>query len=799
MKSGFERREILKVGAAALGLPGLAALPARAGAAPRATEPAPVDGYRLDFRAARLFQNGQDAGALTAMPGLVIRAAGGLALGPTGRLLLFADGHLRQHAQAGLLIEPASRNLCASFNAAPTTSLGWSAGATVSLKVMDARDELYAAQDPATGDYLFRDLLDQGVMNGMVLEAYNSGSASAAVTAAGVASVGVKHTLSAWTRCVAGSGDLRLTGGAAGPAYSQAYWARVERAGLTPTSASQGLTMAIHAKARIRWILHQLEPGAVATSPIVVAGASVGRAADELAIDNASLFGQPFTIVADTHIRRAGDIARRWITVSGGDEEIAVTRSADNALTLTGAGAVHDTTVAPRIPRIHGPGGARVALQVRPQGRVLSVGGANAHDAFNTFPAKLSRLTLGARPDGSEPLAGWFRSLDIRGLVDPRELKLASAPPADAMAHDIVRYLDPKGSDTADGLTPATAWATLGKAAAPATALPSGVHLLLRRGGTWPEILSPPSDWCTVSAYGEGARPIVGVGQDYGCDENNKSGFRIEGLHLRDWKLKGFNNYGFNSHMLWDCEIGPIAAGQAETNRGGVTSRNFRNFYIGACHVHDVIGDDVFLQTTKGGWVISEGNRYDPANGAEADNFQLSDNQGARVRLSGDQYDMRGASSGKGCVVVTGNAGTVIEDFVAYGLNFCIGLNGDNMVVRRGRMSSARLNAYSWGVGVGESTSVRQHLYEDLVISDCNRGVSISGIGGGVDTGPDRADITVRRVTVQNCQTGLWIDRPTSGDLSGVSFVDCAVNVDNRTTAMPADSQAESLTLPQSY
>jgi hypothetical protein len=793
----IERREILKVGVAALGLPGLSALPGRAGGAPRAAEPAPADGYRLDFRAARLFQNGQDAGALTAMPGIVIRAAGGLALSPTGRLLPFADGQLRQSAQAGLLIEPASRNLCANFNAAPTTTQGWSAGSAVAFKVVDAREELYAAQDPATGDYLFRDLLDRGVMNGMVLEAYNGGTSAAAVTATGPAGVGVKHTLSAWTRCLAGGGDLRLTGGAAGPVYSQAYWARIERAGVTPTSATQGLTMAIQAKARIRWILHQLEPSALATSPIVVAGSSVGRAADELVIDNASLFGQPFTIVADTHIRRAGDLARRWITVSGGGEEIAVTRSADNALTLTGAGAVHDTTLTPRLPRIHCPGGARVALQVRPQGRVLSVGGANAHDAFNLFPAKLSRLTLGAKPDGTEPLAGWFRSLDVRGLIDPRELKLASAPPADAMAHDIFRYVDPKGSDTADGLTPATAWATLGKAAAAATALPTGVHLLLKRGGAWSEILSPPSDWCTVGAYGEGARPVVGVGQDYGCDENGKSGFRVEGLQFRDWKMRGFNNFGFNSHMLWDCEIGPIAAGQAETNRGGVTSRSFRNFYIGACHVHDVVGDDVFLQTTKGGWVISEGNRYDPATGAEADNFQLSDNQGAQVRLSGDQYDMRGANSGKGNVVITGNAGTVIEDFIAYGLNFCIGLNGDNMVVRRGKMSSARLNAYSWGVGVGEATSVRQHLYEDLVVSDCSRGVSISGIGGGVDSGPDRADIVVRRVTVQSCDTGLWIDRPTSGDFSGVTFLDCKVNVDSRTTALPAESQSSGLTLPQ--
>ena len=97
----FERREILKVGVAALGLPGLSVLPSRADGAPLAAEAAPADGYRLDFRAARLFQNGQDAGALTAMPGLVIRAAGGLALSPTGRLLPFADGQLRQSARPG--------------------------------------------------------------------------------------------------------------------------------------------------------------------------------------------------------------------------------------------------------------------------------------------------------------------------------------------------------------------------------------------------------------------------------------------------------------------------------------------------------------------------------------------------------------------------------------------------------------------------------------------------------------------------------------------------------------------------
>ncbi|NBB63345.1 hypothetical protein GVN18_29175 [Pseudomonas sp. ODNR1LW] len=752
----------------------------------------------LDFKSDRFFRNGLNAGRITDFTKLSLEAPGGPALTPGGRLAAFPIGSARRDPLAGLLLEPASRNLCANFNAAPTLTDGWTPTppqvAGGEFKVVEALLDLQAARNPETGDYLFRDLLEQGLMSGTVFEAYNPGPSVQVFTADGAASGTERHSISCWVRCLSGSGDLRLAGSSAGVAFDQPHWARVERTNLSVSDKARGLTIALQPGARVQWILNQLEPYPVATSPIIVAGAPADRAADVLTIDNPELFGQAFTIIADAWMGRADGVARCWMTLSGDGEEISVTRTADNALALSGQGTDHDAGVVPRIPRVTGPGGARVGLQVNSQGRVLSVAGANAHDAFNTLPTGLSKLTLGSHSDGSQPLCGWFRSLEIRGAMTPLALQVATAPPDDAMPHDIFRYVDPRGSDSADGLSPDTAWATLGKVAA--STLPAGVHILLRRGGIWSETLSPPSAWCTIGAYGEGARPVVGVGQEYGCDENGKPGFRVEGIHFQGWLMRGWNNFGFDSHMISDCEIGPMASGQPETGRAGVTSRNFRNFYIGQSHIHDVIGDGVFLQNCDGGTILSEGNTFSPADGSDADSFQVSQGGGSRVHMQGDTYDQRGANGGKGNVVLAECGSAVIEDFTAYGLNFGLGLNCDNVIVRRGRISGSRKNPYSWGVGAGEAGIIRNHLYEDLEISDCNRGVSISGIGGGVQSGPVRTDIVLNRVKVRECTIGLFVDRPTSGDLSGVTFENCDVDVDVRTTTIPKGGEYQDISLP---
>lgn len=60
-------------------------------------------------------------------------------------------------------------------------------------------------------------------------------------------------------------------------------------------------------------------------------------------------------------------------------------------------------------------------------------------------------------------------------------------------------YVDPAGSDTADGQTPATAFRTLSKLQA---SLPAGKTAALKRGGRWRETFTIPADGVTISAYG---------------------------------------------------------------------------------------------------------------------------------------------------------------------------------------------------------------------------------------------------------------------------------------------------------
>ena len=74
------------------------------------------------------------------------------------------------------------------------------------------------------------------------------------------------------------------------------------------------------------------------------------------------------------------------------------------------------------------------------------------------------------------------------------------------------------GDDSADGLTPATAWKTFrnvnGRAFKPSEAV------LLKRGSRWEEGLAPAGSgtatrWITLGAYGEGRRPVInGVNRD---------------------------------------------------------------------------------------------------------------------------------------------------------------------------------------------------------------------------------------------------------------------------------------------
>lgn len=91
-------------------------------------------------------------------------------------------------------------------------------------------------------------------------------------------------------------------------------------------------------------------------------------------------------------------------------------------------------------------------------------------------------------------------------VVSGRQAAQAAARPPDDTTASATYYVSRSGSDSADGLSPETAWASIQKAN---ISLPnSGSVVLFRRGDTFYGEFAPPFG-CEVGAYGTGARPII--------------------------------------------------------------------------------------------------------------------------------------------------------------------------------------------------------------------------------------------------------------------------------------------------
>ena len=86
---------------------------------------------------------------------------------------------------------------------------------------------------------------------------------------------------------------------------------------------------------------------------------------------------------------------------------------------------------------------------------------------------------------------------------------------APVAASAVTYYVAPGGSDSAAGISPATAWGSLGKIGS--AALAPGDQVLLSRGGTWSGGLTlsrsgTPAAPITLGAFGSGAPPLIAGG-----------------------------------------------------------------------------------------------------------------------------------------------------------------------------------------------------------------------------------------------------------------------------------------------
>ena len=240
--------------------------------------PAPVF-QALVPRRAGVFDGNANTFGTADEPATFARASDGIYLDADGKYKVAAAGAIRaEYSSAneflGCLFEPAITNKCNHYNASPDagfTNLFLGGDPAASMSRVDASSSLASAGLGELG-------------SGLVLQLDNSaGVADANINVTASPGNTNTHTASVWGRRISGSNSWEV-GNAAGSSVSTSdaeTWTRLART-YSPSSPTQQMSMRCQAGVVAQFLLAQYEELAVASSPIVTAGASASRAVDSL-------------------------------------------------------------------------------------------------------------------------------------------------------------------------------------------------------------------------------------------------------------------------------------------------------------------------------------------------------------------------------------------------------------------------------------------------------------------------------------------------------------------------------------
>lgn len=126
----------------------------------------------------------------------------------------------------------------------------------------------------------------------------------------------------------------------------------------------------------------------------------------------------------------------------------------------------------------------------------------------------------------------WGAPVRARGAGGPQPGEVRQGP---AAGH---YFISPGGSDTNDGRSPASAWASFAHVRAGDVA--PGSVILAEAGGVWQETVRVPVGNLSFGVYGDGPRPrIVAPDGQYAFDGNWKPGTMLQGWELTSATRRG--------------------------------------------------------------------------------------------------------------------------------------------------------------------------------------------------------------------------------------------------------------------
>ena len=134
----------------------------------------------------------------------------------------------------------------------------------------------------------------------------------------------------------------------------------------------------------------------------------------------------------------------------------------------------------------------------------------------------------------------------LRKVTDERIEDILTSPNLTIPSDAKVYYVSNSGSDSNDGLTPETAWASLSKASSVKGSKRTETYVLFERGGLWRGQLTAAS-YVTYSAYGKGDKPKIYASPFNGGGSENVS----------KWVETSKNIWTYTSSQLKD-DIGAL-------------------------------------------------------------------------------------------------------------------------------------------------------------------------------------------------------------------------------------------------
>ncbi|MDA8019358.1 MAG: PKD domain-containing protein [Thermoanaerobaculia bacterium] len=169
---------------------------------------------------------------------------------------------------------------------------------------------------------------------------------------------------------------------------------------------------------------------------------------------------------------------------------------------------------------------------------------------------------------------------DAAGAMAQRSVQVSVSDPGEAPW--ITYYVSTSGSDSNDGLSPASPFATLTRGLAEQGA---NRRILLRRGDSWSVsgLLQLTTDGPAVlGAYGEGAAPrVVATGNNSSCS--------FLSVHASDWRIVGLELTRLDS--TYQCSGLSIGAARSDVL---VLDNEVRGFRIGLTNDWSTVSDRLF-------------------------------------------------------------------------------------------------------------------------------------------------------------------------------------------------------------